>query len=112
MAIYFFQAGDGGPIKIGHTCDVPLRLKTAQCFHHEEVRMLASGIGCRKIEKALHRRFDSQRIRGEWFHPSPEIVQAAAAVAAGTQPFVLVPDGAGSLDCKVMRCCLNGETFD
>lgn len=74
--IYFIQAGVDGPIKIGVTNNVSARLATHQIGNHEELQVLcaipSSGPG---HERALHKSFARHHIRGEWFHPSPEILR-------------------------------------
>lgn len=73
--IYFAQCGDDGPIKIGYSSDPTLRAGTLQTAHHEELRLLCTLPGDTEDEARLHRRFKRSRIRGEWFRPSPSLVQ-------------------------------------
>lgn len=69
--IYFAQAGDEGPIKIGWSQDVERRMASLQvgCWVH--VRLVATLPGRRIDEVAMHQRFAAARIRGEWFHHAP-----------------------------------------
>lgn len=72
--IYFVQAGDAGPIKIGYTGSLKRRLPHLQNGAHEPLKVLGVRQGDQSDEKALHRRFDAHRLRGEWFRPDNEIL--------------------------------------
>lgn len=78
--VYFVQAGEAGPIKIGVTHDPASRLRTLQVGNHEPLRMIGLFFGTADAEEALRRRFEAHRVRGEWFSPDEEIVRAAAAL--------------------------------
>lgn len=71
--VYFIKAGNKA-IKIGSAKNVKKRLNMLQTGNHEELTISAS-IGfdteseARGYERKLHRLFQSQRIRGEWFEP-------------------------------------------
>lgn len=69
MAVYFVQAGEGGPIKIGFSVRVDLRLSKIRADNHEPVSLLGVMDGDQEAEVALHARF--QRRRGEWFEFEP-----------------------------------------
>ena len=73
--IYFIQAVSGGPVKIGKTMGPEKRLRGLQTAA-SEMLILQGTITTRTrlTESALHERFRSARIRGEWFRPSPELV--------------------------------------
>jgi hypothetical protein len=73
--IYFVQAGDNGPIKIGLAISPETRKKNLQTAHYEELRIIGILDGNSHVEKQLHRQFRDYRIRGEWFHPSQEIIK-------------------------------------
>lgn len=71
---YFIQEGEDGPIKIGFTSKLlKARLQELQCGNSStlEVRHVIHG----NKEQELHERFARNRIRGEWFHPSEELLQ-------------------------------------
>jgi Meiotically Up-regulated Gene 113 (MUG113) protein len=70
--VYFIQA-ESGPIKIGFTTDVRMRLAALQTATAEELTLVGIMPGDEKDEAALHARFASSRIRGEWFRPDEEI---------------------------------------
>lgn len=72
--VYFVQAGDSGPIKIGHTRDVDRRIASMRTGNHEELRLRLVVAGGWVTERELHRRFADAHKRGEWFHPAPELL--------------------------------------
>ena len=76
--VYFIQAGLSGPIKIGVANNPKARLHTFQVGHYEELRLLAAIEGAEPEEAALHRRFASLRIRGEWFRPARALLEEIA----------------------------------
>jgi hypothetical protein len=65
--VYFIQAVDGGPIKIGHAVNPIARLRELQTAHHKELRILAVMDGGIAKEKEIHDIFADSRVRGEWF---------------------------------------------
>lgn len=75
LFIYFIQAGANGAIKIGRTDDVYARLDTLQTANAEELRLLLFIDGDRALETTFHAHFVKDHIRGEWFRPSPELLQ-------------------------------------
>jgi hypothetical protein len=70
MTVYFVQADEGGPVKIGWAGnDVVTRIKTFQTGHFMELRLIRIIDGASRADEAnLHRYFSANRIRGEWFH--------------------------------------------
>jgi hypothetical protein len=79
MAVYFIQAERGGPIKIGYAVDELKRFHNIQTSHHETLVLRHAIIGDLETEREIHERFRKDRLRGEWFHPSPELVKFARA---------------------------------
>lgn len=78
--IYFIQAGDGGPVKIGFCrtrAGVRRRLKGFQTSHAQELYLLGVHPGDLDDEQALHRAFRAAHIRGEWFRPTTDVLFAA-----------------------------------
>ena len=83
--VYFIQGSKSGLIKIGHSQDPRARHKTLRTMGGEPIVLLAYTPGARQAETELHQRFQQQRRHGEWFSPSPElleIVKASQWVAA------------------------------
>ena len=67
---YFIQRGHVGSIKIGKADDPSERLCSLQTGHDEELKLLLAVRGGEPLETYLHKLFDSDRVRGEWFRPS------------------------------------------
>lgn len=78
--VYFAQRGADGPIKIGVSGSVKTRVSALQTAVAEPVHLLASIVGDRHIEAALHERFRSSRLKGEWFSPSSELLAHIASL--------------------------------
>lgn len=74
MAVYFIQAGAGGPIKIGVAKDVRRRIANLQISNAAELTLLRAFVGGEAEERVLHERFAEYRIAGEWFHAEPDVV--------------------------------------
>lgn len=74
--IYFAQAG-AGAVKIGWTSQPRRRYARMQGDNAQHVRILASVPGSSKLAEQVRQRFKALRIRGQWFHPGPELLQFA-----------------------------------
>ena len=76
--IYFIQAVDGGPIKIGVTDQHPnRRLEQFQAGCPVKLCVLGTTPGDQWAEDRLHKRFAAHRLHGEWFEPVDELVEVA-----------------------------------
>jgi hypothetical protein len=74
--IYFMQEGADGPIKIGHVKrDVQLRRQSLQIGNPRLLICLATMRGTSLDEYAMHVRFKAAHLRGEWFNPTPELME-------------------------------------
>lgn len=73
--IYFIQAVDGGPVKIGLAVNMQRRWYELQRTTGKELNVLGVIDGDIKVEKSLHSRFSQERVDKEWFNPSPEILK-------------------------------------
>lgn len=80
--VYFIQAGEGGPIKIGAAVDVLRRLKVLQTGNVEVLSLLCDFEGGPEEERRLHRHFAAYHLRGEWFHPSVELLDHIANISS------------------------------
>lgn len=74
MPVYLVRAGENGPVKIGFTARGTVRLTKIQTDNPEKLIALRFLIGDKQTEAALHARFAAQRLRGEWFSFSPEML--------------------------------------
>lgn len=72
--IYFIQHGAGGPVKIGRSTDPLGRLANLQTAAPEPLTLagvLKEDTG--QSEQNIHRFFREDRLRGEWFRPTPRM---------------------------------------
>lgn len=74
--IYFIQREDNGYIKIGYSKDVPTRMLSLRMY--TRLTLLGQCEGDVEFEQGLHRKFNKFRVHGEWFHPSPGILDFIA----------------------------------
>ena len=88
--VYFAQDGLGR-IKIGVTIDVAARLASLRTGNSTELTLIRfiEGAG-HKVEKWLHRRFKADRIQGEWFHFSDEMMTVSVPDEAPSIPRITV----------------------
>jgi len=84
--VYFIQAGQNGPIKIGYTKNYKARIQFGQTFNHNKLRFLKIIQADISLESELHRKFSKYRIRGEWFEPSKEILDYVAGASEIINP--------------------------
>jgi hypothetical protein len=79
---YAIQAGITGPIKIGKTSDVAGRLRALQTANPGPLRLLMAVHGGEPLEKRLHNALQKDRLTGEWFTPSADLVLYVATLRA------------------------------
>lgn len=82
--VYFIEAEESGLIKIGRAANPIRRLAAMQTGSAEPLR-LARTIRTdddKHLERELHRRFAADRVRGEWFDPSDDLLKFAWVVDA------------------------------
>jgi hypothetical protein len=77
--IYFLQEPVANRIKIGRAISFKSRLNSIQSSNVEILKVVATMPGGLAEERSLHARFQSTRIRGEWFGPSPELLELIEA---------------------------------
>lgn len=75
--VYFIQAGDDGPIKVGYSTDICGRLSGLQTSNHERLSLIACFAGNREAEAAAHGALAAHRLRGEWYLPVAEVYRYA-----------------------------------
>lgn len=80
-SVYFVQAVDGGPIKIGAAFDVARRVDGLQVGSPQALHVLAvlPGVGT-AFEAELHAQFAAERLQGEWFRPSARLRSYIATI--------------------------------
>jgi hypothetical protein len=74
--IYFIQQGDDGPVKIGYTeRSVKQRIYDLQTASPFPLRLVGLITPAKKSwEKQIHLKFYKDKMTGEWFEPSPGLV--------------------------------------
>ncbi len=73
--VYFMRAIDGsGPIKIGCTQDLMMRLYDVSLKRGAQIGFLAFAEGSHDLENRIQRGFNHLRVEGEWFDPAPELM--------------------------------------
>lgn len=70
--VYFIQAGENGPIKIGATGDPSGRLRALRTANAAPLKCLLLLRGA-EHEPILHSLFASIRLQGEWFSPCDDL---------------------------------------
>jgi len=76
--IYFAQGVSGGAIKIGYATNVTHRLRSLQTDYPERLIAILIIPGDTNNEKALHQEFRHIKLHGEWFEPTPELMDKIA----------------------------------
>lgn len=82
--VYFFEAG--GLIKIGFSRRLKDRMKALQDALPYEGNLLHTIVGTERMEAYLHERFAADRVRGEWFTRSAELLSYIDRLKAGYVP--------------------------
>jgi hypothetical protein len=86
--LYFIQSGTGGPIKIGYTKQLATRLKAIHRINAGSIRFLGAISGTRTDEKRFHQKYAPDRLHGEWFRLSPDLLLFLCG--AGMKPTIAV----------------------
>ena len=82
--VYFIQADENGPIKIGFTSGDPQRrLNQLQTAHPAALRLIGAIKGTTAQERELHKRLSEWRLKGEWFEPHPSVMAVVQETLAG-----------------------------
>lgn len=98
--IYFIRpAGQDGPIKVGHSIQVPLRLRGFNKVSPVPLELAAiipvpdgsSRRFCEHFEWRFHMRYADHRLHHEWFAAHPLILADIAAINAGTFDTATLP---------------------
>lgn len=73
--VYFVQAVDGGPIKIGFSENLGRRIKQLESTYKTPLVLLKTVRGCRKKEAEIHARFSHLRLGNtEQFQPASDLM--------------------------------------
>ena len=79
--IYFIQAGNDGPIKIGYAQNSSARRRELQTGNHEELNLITEIPGGKDREDTIHNDLRSYRYRGEWFRATSAVLAYIDKVA-------------------------------
>jgi DNA-binding XRE family transcriptional regulator len=71
--IYFIRCTMTARVKIGFAKDPWKRFSKVQSDSPGELQLIGVCAGTEAEERALHQRFASERVRGEWFAESPKL---------------------------------------
>lgn len=75
QVVYFVQeVSVDGFIKIGYSSRFEVRLNSIQVNNARELRTLLLLSGDRNTEREIQDQFFTARIRGDWFNPTPELL--------------------------------------
>lgn len=87
VLVYFIKAVTLGHIKIGKADCVHTRFRTLRCANADVLQMLGAIVTTdgTALERQLHQHFAKDRLHGEWFQSSPELL-AYIAEHAKTPP--------------------------
>lgn len=87
QVVYFIQGIGGGPIKIGTSKDPRKRLAALQSGSPVALRLLAAIEGDERLEADLHVAFDDDRLHGEWFNNSENLVAFLGRILAESKAY-------------------------
>jgi Meiotically up-regulated gene 113 len=96
--VYFVQAVEGGPIKIGVARDPLTRLADLQVGSPYKLRLYGLRRGGVAEERRLHKRFRADRLQGEWFKASGELAELAGATPPEDAEFQTVAEAGAYAD--------------
>lgn len=74
MPVYFIRAGDTGPVKIGWSHNPVARIRALDEGSPVPLQIIRLVDGNHQIERALHRRYRSLKLRREWFLYCPTMM--------------------------------------
>lgn len=109
MSVYFAQAKDGGPIKIGHSNQFKSRKSGLDALFPYGVELLCEVEGDYVTEFFLHNCFEPLRIRGEWYRNALPIWRFIAEVEDHGRPEWLPPRSCAGIDFKAMAVTAFGH---
>jgi hypothetical protein len=79
--VYFIACTETLRVKIGFTSGSPyVRLKALQTGAPADLVLMACVPGTVETEQHYHRKYAAQRVRGEWFEGSPELLEELSMI--------------------------------
>lgn len=84
QCVYFIQGFSGGPIKIGTALNLAKRFRNIQTCSPVALRVIhAIPNTGRETERKLHKHFAAYRLHGEWFEPTPVLLEYIHKLRSG-----------------------------
>jgi hypothetical protein len=80
--VYAIQADVAGPVKFGVSGDPAARLAGLQTAHASPLILLGAMRGGPELERGFHAVLAADRMEGEWFAPSGDVLAAASLIAS------------------------------
>ncbi len=115
--IYFMQAIEGGPVKIGHSKDVDARRAQLEAHYRKPLALLGTRKGGRLEEREIHQRFAHLRFgKTEQFRPAADLMEfIGRPLLVGANPETveaMKPEYASvMIDAKVARMAKKAATL-
>lgn len=72
--IYAIRCGSDGPIKLGRATNPISRMAELQTAHHRPLNLLAAVKWEDNVEPWLHKFLEDDRLNGEWFNPTEQVL--------------------------------------
>lgn len=83
---YIYFISDGDLVKIGRAVNVTKRLRAMQTSTVKPLTVLAAFLGHVSLEREIHRKFATARVRGEWFTLTKDLRSFIARRQRGADP--------------------------
>lgn len=82
--IYFLQAGEDGPFKIGYTSRrSEVRRQACQTYNHQPIRIAAECAGDKHLEERTHAYLAAHHLSGEWYANHQDVREVVSAIESG-----------------------------
>lgn len=87
---YLYVIQDRHHVKIGRAADPNQRLSELQTAHHRKLTLVCAVPAHAALERAVHERFASAQLEGEWFELTPELTWFIDELITGKNPVALL----------------------
>ncbi len=96
--IYAMRHIAAGFIKIGISHDPQQRLETLMVTEKAKIEIIGVACGTMQHESLLHEKFAKSRFRGEWFHPTADVLHFVNSLHKYNNEWI---DNAGSVRARI-----------
>ena len=100
--VYFIQAGNNGPIKIGVSSVPQMHLDRLQQGNHEELRLIAEIPGERSLEQKVQADLKAFELERKWFHATDEVLDYIKKIQE--EPLVILWRGSEFVGPVTTKC--------